>query len=200
MSLVMYSVYLTRRSVHKDDRDRMLIFATSAQLRTWGRQANARALFENASTLAGKTVFLSHTTADDDDLVAGAVLILQNHGGKVYVDHQDPALPESDCTAIADHLRNVIRACGKFVMLASPETKDSRWIPWELGLGDGIHNQNNVALFPSAESPFDKGWSEREYLSLYWRIILGNLGDEPDLRWLVWDHISNEAIPLEKWL
>jgi hypothetical protein len=156
-------------------------------LAEWVCEGRERNDFEQFMVNAGKTVFLSHTTADDDDLVAGAVLILQNHGGKVYVDHQDPALPESDCTAIADHLRNVIRACGKFV-------------PWELGLGDGIHNQNNVALFPSAESPFDKAWSEREYLSLYWRIILGNLGDEPDPRWIVWDHISNEAIPLEKWL
>jgi TIR domain len=101
---------------------------------------------EKAKILYGKTVFLSHATADDD-LVPGVLVLLDSHGGRVYVDHHDPSLPDSDCIEIAQHLRTVVRNCGKLVVLASPKSKESKWIPWELGLGDGMLPQRNVALF-----------------------------------------------------
>ncbi len=36
----------------------------------------------------------------------------------------------------------------KMVVLVSANTKESRWIPWELGLGDEAIKISNVALFP----------------------------------------------------
>jgi hypothetical protein len=132
----------------------MAEIATYAELRAWGSRPEARTLFEKAFCLPGKNVFLSHTTADDD-LVPGVVLVLQGHGASVYVDHQDPSVAGTDCVAIAEHLREVMSQCSRLVMLASPKSKDSKWIPWELGLADGLERQRNVALFPSAESSSD---------------------------------------------
>jgi hypothetical protein len=131
------AVFSLGRNVRKSKiRWRMPEIATYAELRAWGARGQARML-ERAGNLSGKNVFLSHTTADDG-LVAGVVLILEENGADVYVDHQDPSVDGADCTAIANHLRNVMRQCSRLVMLASPKSKDSKWIPWELGLGDGL--------------------------------------------------------------
>jgi len=152
-----------------------------------------------AATPQNKTVFLSHSS-DDDDLAAGAVQILENHGGHVYLDHGDPNLSDSDCAAIAEELRNAIRRCKRFVMLATPRSKDSKWIPWELGLGDGVHNPTNVAIFPAAENSFDQDWAEREYLRLYRKIVWGRLEGYEDFLWLVLDMSANTAVKLADWL
>ena len=153
-----------------------------------------------AHSLPGKTVFLSHSSKDND-LVPGAVLVLENHGGQVYVDNRDPSLPDSDCVAIAAHLRSVIKQTRKFVMLATPRSKDSKWIPWELGLGDGIHGAYEVALFPSAESWSEQAWAGQEYLGLYRRIVYGDHQSYPGKQiWMVYDHRTHPAVPLQDWL
>lgn len=180
----------------------MIAFATYTDLRKLGAEENAKRLLKEASLASrrnDKTVFLSHST-EDDDLVGGAALILENHGGKVYVDHSDPFLLQDDCLAIAAHLRLVIRGCRKFVLLASPRSKDSTWIPWELGLSDGIHTPASVALFPSAETISDMKWSEREYLGLYRRIGWGSVAGSERFAWLVWDYRANTAENLSSWL
>jgi hypothetical protein len=177
----------------------MAEIATYAQLRAWGSHPEAATILEKGFGLTGKNVFLSHTTADDD-LVAGVVLLLHKHGASVYVDHQDPSVAGADCVAIAEHLRKVMSQCSRLVMLASPKSKDSKWIPWELGLADGLERQRNVALFPSAESSSDLSWSEREYLSLYRRIVWAHFEGRSIYQWMVWDHIKNVGEPLSDWL
>ena len=178
----------------------MIQFATYAEMRGWAQLPRTINFSKQASVLSGKTVFLSHASADND-LVPGAVLILENHGGRVYVDNRDPSLPGSDCVAIADHLRQVIKKTRQFVMLATPRSKDSKWIPWELGLGDGIHGERDVVLFPSAETWHETQWSEREYLGLYKRIVYGDHTSHPDKKiWMVINPRTFEAIPLEDWI
>jgi len=179
----------------------MPILATYAELRTWGQQEVAKKAFTEARTASrtATTTFLAHSSRDDD-LVPGTILILENHGAKVYADHKDPSIVGSDLLEIADHLRRVIRECGKFVMLATPRSKESKWIPWELGLGDGIRRHPNIALFPSAESATETEWSQQEYLGLYSRIVWGRIEGEEKERWLVWDHHRNVASGLRNWL
>jgi hypothetical protein len=94
----------------------------------------------------------------------------------------------------------VIRECGKLVLLAAPRSKDSKWVPWELGLGDGVGREQNVAIFPSAEYSTDMTWSEQEYLGLYRRIVWGLIEGHPDYCWLVWDYRKNVGERLAKWL
>ena len=180
-------------------RKRMPTLLTYTELRILGDRPDARAFFQKAPDLQGKNVFLSHTTKDDD-LVPGVVLVLGNHGGRVYVDHQDPSVEGADCRAIAEHLREVMRQCKRLVVLASPRSMDSKWIPWELGLGDGLERQSHVALFPSAESATDTAWSEREYFGLYQRIGWGRIEGRSEPCWVVWDHTKNTGETLVGWL
>jgi hypothetical protein len=90
--------------------------------------------------------------------------------------------------------------CRKFVLLVTPNSKDSKWIPWELGLGDGANRDANVALFPSAEKSYEQQWSEQEYLGLYQRIVWGKLGEHKDNCWFVLNHRKNTGIRLKEWL
>src|ERR1700730_13294822 len=177
----------------------MLQVATYAELRSFGAEPRSIQLTEKAHRLEGKTVFLSHASAARD-LVPGATLILENHGGSVYVDDRDPSVAGSNIVNIADHLRRVIKKTQKFVMLATPRSKDSKWIPWELGLGDGVHGPSEVALFPSAETALDFEWAEQEYLGLYRRILFGDHQSYDKKIWMVIDHRTREAVSLSRWL
>lgn len=176
----------------------MRYFVTNDELRTISKRAEANTILKSATASYGKTVFLSHSSKDHD-MLPGVVLILENHGGKVYVDEADKELKGTNFQNTAERLRDVVRNCKKFVLFVTKQTKDSIWIPWELGLGDGNKKEHNVALFPSAEQNYDQSWSEQEYLGLYSRIIWGNFqGKEPE--WLVLDHRNNTAITLGDWL
>jgi hypothetical protein len=177
----------------------MRAFATYSDLVKFGREAGAARLLSEASTKEGKTVFLSHSSADND-LVPGVISILENHGGRVYVDKKDPALQEMEMVDIANRLRSAVRVCRKFVLLVTPRSKGSKWIPWELGLGDGVNRDVNVALFPSAETILEQQWSEQEYLGLYQRIIWGDFKGEDKCCWMVLDHRNNTGTRLADWL
>jgi hypothetical protein len=175
----------------------MPLFVTYGELAEIGK-ATASRLLENATDLSEKTVFLSHSSKDDS-LVPGVVKILENNGGRVYVDKRDPTLPKDDFVEVAAHLRSAVRSCRKFVLFVTPNSKDSIWIPWELGLGDGVHTARSVALFPSAPTSTEQGWSEQEYLGLYQRIVWGHFANSKD-EWLVADHRNNTATKLNEWL
>lgn len=176
----------------------MKAFVTYDELSTFSNKSEAASLLKSASEKFGKTVFLSHSSKDHE-LLPGVVLILENHGGRVYVDERDNELSGANGLAAAVRLRDVVKTCYKFVLFVTERTKDSKWIPWELGLGDGNKSPNNVAIFPSAERRYDQSWSEQEYLGLYHRIIWGNFtGKEPE--WLVLDHRQNTAVGLRDWL
>ncbi|RPJ61213.1 MAG: TIR domain-containing protein [Acidobacteria bacterium] len=148
----------------------MSAFVTYAELKQFGSEINAGRVLREASAKEGKTVFLSHSSSDDE-LLPGVIRILEGHGGMVYVDDKDPALEGMDIFDIANRLREAVNACRKLVLLVTPRSKTSAWIPWELGLGDGKNRDRNVALFPSAETASEQRWSEQEYLGLYQRII-----------------------------
>ncbi len=86
------------------------------------------------------------------------------------------------------------------VVLVSTNTKESRWIPWELGLGDEAKKTWNVALFPVVEKNYETAWTKQEYLGLYRRIIWGTFKGKEKNEWMVHDHRDNTADPLGKWL
>lgn len=143
--------------------------------------------------------FLSHSSKDKD-ILPGAIRILSNHGALVYIDELDPEMPSKTTRATAELLRTRIKQSKKFVLLASSNSKESKWVPWELGLADGYKTPDNVALFPAVDSRYDTSWTSWEYMGLYKRIVWGTIDNEDNDRWLVWDHVENVAWPLENWL
>ncbi len=178
----------------------MKAFITFNQLREIGTKiTEKRAFLEAHAARRQYNTFLSHSSADDEFL-PGIITILENHGAVVYTDDGDDRLPEKTTPDTAKILRTAIDDCRRFVLFVTPNSKESRWIPWELGLSDGMKTTAAVALFPSAETWYDTTWSEQEYLGLYQRIIWGNFKDTEDNQWMVLNHHINTAIPLRRWL
>lgn len=176
----------------------MRAFATYDDLREFAKGVDSRVLLNEAKRREGKTVFLSHSSADHD-LLPGVIRVLEGRGGHVYVDDKDPELSNQDFKEIADRLRSSVVLCERLVLFVTQRTGGSKWIPWELGLGDGHHSPDKVALFPSAENQYEQQWAEQEYLGLYRRIIWGNFKDQKP-EWLVLDHRENTAVTLRAWL
>ena len=97
-------------------------------------------------------------------------------------------------------LKKRIQQSRKFILLASKNSKDSRWVPWELGIADQAKGLSKVAVLPTVESQTDVTWSSWEYLGLYDRIVWGDLKGQEKPVWMVLDERKNTATKLSEWL
>lgn len=178
----------------------MLTYATIDEMKGFAPPLQEQQrMIKAAAAKEDKDTFLSHSSKDND-LVPGAVLILQNHGGNVYVDLGDERLPEPPSVETAQILRKTVKEMRRFVLLISPNSKGSAWIPWELGLADGQKGMPCVSLFPVVQYVAETRWTEQEYLGLYARIIWGNLEGYDNPLWMVYNHHTHSAVALGKWL
>ncbi len=124
-------------------------FATFQDVNKFKRNINEAAIAKSASaSKLNKTIFLAHSSKDAQYLPA-VISVLEKHGGKVYVDKADQRPPQNPNRETAEILRGIIKACRRFVMFVTPNSKDSKWVPWELGLADGEKGEYPVALFPA---------------------------------------------------
>ncbi len=181
----------------------MAVFITRDELRAFAAQKTQReqaALRDSASrrSLTGST-FLSHSSKDQD-LVIGATIVLEAHGAAVYIDEIDPEMPPYTTDETANLLKSRIQQAKRFVLLVTKNSKESKWVPWELGVADGYKHLPQIALFPSSDSAYDTTWAETEYLGLYRRIVWGQLQGFSESVWMVLDHKSNTATELRRWL
>lgn len=181
----------------------MVDFITKAELRGFASTVPVTEQYSlrksaSARPLIGAT-FLSHSSKDQD-LVVGAMKVLEGHGAMVYIDEIDPQMPPYTSEQTAALLKHRIRETHRFVLLASDNSKESRWVPWELGVADGYKGLANIALFPVSERSEEQSWASWEYLGLYHRIVWGRMKGHADPLWMVLDHRRNTAIPLRRWL
>lgn len=151
-----------------------------------------------AQSSSGAT-FLSHSSKDSD-LLPGVIALLERHGAVVYVDKKDESLPPYTNRETAIKLRERIKISRKFILLTTKNSKDSRWVPWELGLSDGFKSSQNVAILPSVDKATETSWTNTEYLGIYNRIVYGNLQGHSGTVFMVWDQDRNEATELSAWL
>lgn len=181
----------------------MVDYTTTKELVDFGNQVlyeeRARLLKRAEDRSPDQATFLSHSSKDVA-LVAGAIRVLEGLGATVYVDKKDDTLPPYTNRATAMALRQRIKVCKKFILLATKNSKESRWVPWELGLSDGFKGSRNTAIFPGVETRYETQWAEQEYLGVYDRIVWGDLEGYEDRLWMVWNQESNTATPLRIWL
>jgi hypothetical protein len=144
-------------------------------------------------------VFLSHSSKDDD-ILSSVINFLSQYNVNVYIDKSDEDLPKKPSPETGEVLKNRIQEAKKFMVLVSPNSKDSKWIPWELGIADEKKKIRNVALLPQVQSVSNPDWPEQEYLGLYPRIVYGKLQGYQAPVWMVLDHHSNTGTELGKWL
>lgn len=115
---------------------------------------------------ASESIFLSYRR-QDKVYVVPVVEFLKRNGVNVYIDYLDDSL-EDDNTKVAGQLRTRISNCKKFISLVTPNSATSKWMPWELGLGDRIVNYENVAVLPITHN--ENSWGDQEYGAIYGRI------------------------------
>jgi hypothetical protein len=180
----------------------MVRYVSRAELVDIGQETLTESLAKVAkaeSRSPKNATFMSHSSKDDD-AVPGVVRILENHGATVYLDKKDPNLSGLPPQEIASSLRSRIRDCKKLVVFATENIKGSKWVPWELGLGDGAKGQRNVCIFPGPDKFYDKDWLEQEYLAVYDRAVWATFEGEDTPQWQVWNHMTNVGVRLRDWL
>jgi hypothetical protein len=172
---------------------RMFSDADARGFEPFGSVQKSVLLHETRKTPTGKTVFLSHSSKDDN-LVPGVIVLLQRHGATVYADDYDTRLPDPPNPATAAVLRGEIQGCPRLVVLVTNNSASSRWIPWELGLGDGFHNIPPNAILASTPSGVLPAWLGTQYFHLYPKVV--NVAGA----WWVTDPAGLAHWPLRQWL
>jgi len=145
------------------------------------------------------SVFVSYSSKDSETLPA-VLKVISGHGGTPYVDKADKRLPDKSSKETADILKKTIIASKKLVVFVTSNTKNSKWVPWELGIGDGAKKEYDIALFPSTENMTETKWYEQEYFGLYRRILWGKLEGQKDSVWMVYNLYTKTAIELSRWI
>ena len=139
------------------------------------------------------TVFLSHRHNEPIDLIKKVKGFFASQGVNLYIDWLDKDMPKVTNSETAEKLKNKIKTSDKFIVLATPQSIESIWIPWEIGLADQIKGLKNIAVLPLVSK--GSNWEKREYYQLYSRIEYYNG------KWLVlnpdYNFIGDE---LSKWL
>jgi hypothetical protein len=141
-------------------------------------------------------VFLSYRR-EDKVWVDPVVRFLKRIGISVYIDYLDETLDDRETANVAQTLREAINGCKKFICLATPNARKSKWMPWELGLGDRIVNYKNVAVLPLTNLP--DSWGDQEYGAIYGRIEnFPSYGFSSDDTWYV-VYPDGQKIKLKTW-
>lgn len=148
-----------------------------SQIQSIGKIPNISQKNLERKALGSKTtVFLSHSHKDAD-IIESAIAFLLSVGVLVYVDWLDPTMPQTTSGETATKVKNKIVECQKFVVLLSENSKDSKWVPWELGYADGEKANQDIAIMPIKRSFYtsDAEFNGLEYMHLYRRITIGTL-------------------------
>jgi hypothetical protein len=148
------------------------MYLTRATLRNLAQNESSQKSLHRYLTKSwtGQTrVFLSHSHVDVDELsnqeLYGLLSLLILYAGDIYVDWLDPEMPKETSPETAARLKGKIDWCDRFLLLATANAINSKWVPWELGYADKSKGIENVAVIPIAD-PYGR-WPGSEYLALY---------------------------------
>ena len=158
---------------------------------------NENAQLTHAETLEEYEIFLSHSSLDKS-LVLALVHLFNEAGYSVYVDWiEDKQLDRSKVDPnTASTLRKRMQSSKGLAYIATQNTTNSRWCPWELGYFDGLKN-GRCCVLPIV----DAGFKGQEYLGLYPYLDYDIGGEDSKIRFWVNDQTNkNRYIILKKWL
>lgn len=176
----------------------MLNYLTKSELSSFDLGAS-EVLFEQArasrfaASSSRVTVFLSHSHKDAS-LVKNAVAFLKSFDVEIYVDWLDDEMPTTTSPETAKKLKQKISEHLKFILLATENSKESKWVPWELGFADTKKGMKNIAILPIAES--STSYKGTEFVGIY-PLIRKSFSDG---EWIVRCDDPSIFTPLSKWL
>ncbi len=113
------------------------------------------------------TAFLCHSHKDED-LAKGLQVLLSENGWDLYIDWQDREMPERPEKETAEKIKSKIITMDWFLFLATPNSIQSRWCPWEIGFADSKKIYDRILIIPTSDS--SGNWYGNEYLRLYRKI------------------------------
>lgn len=119
------------------------------------------------------TAFLCHSHIDKQ-LAIGLQTLLHEAGWEVYIDWQDSKMPESPDRVTASRIQNRIASAGWFLFLATENSTQSKWCPWEIGYADGKKGDGQIIVIPTTDLS-GKHYGN-EYLQLYPQITPADVG------------------------
>lgn len=121
------------------------------------------------------TVFISHKHDDLEELKGLLGFLEQTYNVKVYIDSKDTTMPKITSGDTALNLKERIRKCDKFILLATNGAIESKWCNWELGYGDAQKYKEHIALFPiKPKNSLDILYKGSEYMDIYPHITYYN--------------------------
>ena len=145
------------------------------------------------STSAYQTsVFISHKH-DDLDVIRGFLGFLKNMGVATYIDSFDPTMPGYTCGKTAERIKERIKQCDKFMLLATDNAITSKWCNWELGIGDVHKYKSNIAIVP-VKNYNRTSYTGSEFLEIYPYLYQSSNG------YFIKDPISGSITSLYEWL
>lgn len=165
----------------------------------------ARSIIDEYKQNYYTTVFISHKHDDLEDLRGFLGFLEKRYKVKVYIDSQDPLMPKKTSAETARNLKDRIKRCDKFILLATNGAIESKWCNWELGYGDAHKYINNIALLPmKPKGSLDSQYKGAEYLSIYpyisASIKTNNYYYSNELYDLYVNYPDNKIINLGDWL
>lgn len=82
---------------------------------------------------------------------------LANESDSLFVDVRDGGVPDEGAGDYVAWLRDCLARDGKLVLVATQEGLTSPWVPWQLGLSEGVLGLENVAVLPVADYGYFRG-------------------------------------------
>lgn len=177
----------------------MTKYITAEELETANLRKSSLGSYERtiasffAATGTKKTVFLSHSHKDKE-LVSKVVAFIKSTGSEIYVDWLDEDMPRETTSETANKLKEKIKEHSKFLLLATSNSRESKWVPWELGFADEVKGMANIAIFPVADSATT--FEGTEFVGIYPIIRRSSL----DSSWIVSCENPSIFSSLENWL
>lgn len=115
------------------------------------------------------TVFISHKHDDLEDLSGLIGFLEKNYNVKAYIDSKDSSMPSVISGVTASKIKERIRQCDKFILLATDGAVESKWCNWELGYGDSQKfSSKDIAILPLKRKGYsDSSYKGNEYMQIY---------------------------------
>ncbi|EIV8488669.1 toll/interleukin-1 receptor domain-containing protein [Vibrio vulnificus] len=135
-----------------------------------GRFVVAKSLNE-ALAKNQQTAFLCHSHKDHE-LAKGLQVLMKENGWDLYIDWEDSEMPSTPNRETAHRIKTKIKTNEWFLFLATNNSTQSRWCPWEIGFADSAKGYEKVLIIPTED---DSGrWYGNEYLQLYKKMDEGS--------------------------
>jgi hypothetical protein len=133
----------------------------------------AKSTITEARAAGRKTVFLCHSHKDEQ-YVRGLVQLLREAGWSAYVDWMDQSMPPRPNRTTAENIKTRIKQVDYFMFLATPNSMESRWCPWEIGYADGVKPIDTILLVQTRDAQGNHYGNE--YLDLYRHVDVSKEG------------------------